>query len=167
MADLVVYELFPRSSPMTARTGREWTGSEHALSTGCVHSLASSFVKSGRSKSPFAALSMLSNDRNTHVWLTSVESRAINSSLRYLLQAVGRVSWPPSFSEATTPLLVLVFAFFHIPNKALCHFAHKVGRKIYIAEKIAVLAEYTHLNLDYDLKEDLVIAIRIQRAPIE
>ena len=36
-----------------------------------------------------------------------------------------------------------------------------------MANKIAVLAEYTHLNLDYDLKEDLVIAIRIQRAPVE
>jgi hypothetical protein len=81
MADLVAYELFPRSSLMTARTGREWTGSEHALSTGCAHSLVLSVVKSGRSKSPSAALSMLSNDRNTHVWLTSVESRAISSSL--------------------------------------------------------------------------------------
>jgi hypothetical protein len=72
MANLVVYELFPRSSLMIALTGREWTGSEHALSIGCAFSLASSFVKSGRSESPFAALSILSNDRNTHVWLSKL-----------------------------------------------------------------------------------------------
>ena len=151
---------------MTARTGREWTGLEHALSTGCVHSLASSFVKSGRSKSPFAALSMLSNDRNTHVWLTSVESRAINSSLtlsspscgsRFLTSKLLRGHYAPS-----CPGILHSFV-----NKVPRHFAHKVGRKIYVADKIAVLAEYTHLNLDYDLKEDLVIAIRIQRAPVE
>jgi len=79
---------------------------------------------------------------------------------------LGRVDLQAS-PRLLRPFLSWYFAFFRIPNKAPYHFVYKVSQKIYVAEKKVVLAEYTHLNLDYELKEDLVITILIQRTPID
>jgi hypothetical protein len=153
MADLAVYELFPRSSPMTARTGREWTVRNTLCRLFCAHSPASSFVRSGLGKSPFAALSMLSNDRNTYIQLTRVESRVIKFSLTLAFLSCGsrflasKLLWG---YYAPSCLGIGYFAFFCIPNKALYYFVYKVGRKMYVTDKTAVLAEYAHLNLDYE-----------------